>query len=147
MKMTKRSMLCLLMALLLTLGMTACSAKEEQEFSADDMIGIWGDNVAGRATLDIRAAEETGKYDILVSWGNSAAQTYIWTMTAKATDNNVLSYEDCTHTIVTFSENNEESIEEVYINGHGTFTLLSTNEIQWDDNIENAAEDLLFVSE
>ena len=144
-------MLCLLMALLLTLGMTACSAKEESakdpEFSADDMIGIWGDNVAGRATLDIRAAEETGKYDILISWGNSAAQTYIWTMTAEATDNNVLSYSDCTHTIVTFSENNEESIEEVYTNGHGTFTLLSTNEIQWVDDIENAAEDLLFVSE
>lgn len=152
MKMTKRSVLCLLMALVLMAGLAACTAKEEPagepEFSADEMIGVWADNVAGRATIEIAPAEEAGRYAILVSWGNSAFETYQWTMTAAPTENNVLYYDDCVKTIVSLpeTEGEEEKIEEVYTGGHGQFVLLSTNEIQWTDDIEDAAGDLLFIS-
>jgi hypothetical protein len=151
MKNTKKTILCLLMALALVLGMTACSAKEEpapaeEKFSADDMVGVWADSVAGRAMIEISPADEDGRYDILISWGNGAAETYLWTMTATATDNNVLYYDDCVHTIMTFSETGEEGVEEVYTGGHGQFVLLSTNEIQWTDDIENAGDEVLFVS-
>ena len=151
---TKNSVLCLLMALVLVFAMAACTKNEEpaetpaETFSADDMIGTWADNVAGRATIEISPAEEEGRYAIHVNWGNSAFESYVWDMTAVATDNNVLYYDDCTHVIVTLPETEgaEEKIEEVYTGGHGQLVLLSTNEIQWTDDIENAADELLFIS-
>ena len=154
MKNTKKSLLCLLMALVLALGMAACSAKEEtadepakETFSAGDMVGTWADKTAGRATIEIAPAGEDGRYAILVSWGNSAFETYQWTMTAEAVENNVLYYDDCTHTIVTLAEGAKEpSVEEVYTGGHGQFALLGTNEIQWTDDIDNAGGDVLFIS-
>ena len=154
MKMTKRSLLCLLLCLLLALGMAACKKAEEPQeepaeetFSADEMIGTWAEKVAGRATITIEPAEEAGRYAVQISWGSSAFETYLWSMTAEPTADNVLYYNDCTHTIVTFAEDGtEENTEEVYTGGHGQFELLSTNEIMWTDDIENAAEDLLFVS-
>ena len=36
----------------------------------------------------------------------------------------------------------EEKTEEVYTGGHGQFVLLSTNEIQWTDDIENAVKEV-----
>ncbi len=154
MKNTKKTLLCMMMALILVLGVTACTKKEEpaaepqqEGFSADEMIGTWADNVAGRANLEIAAAEEAGRYTIKLTWGNGAAETYQWTMTAEPTENNVLYYSDCVKTIITFAENgSEEKTEEVYTGGHGQFVLLSTNEIQWTDDIENAGEDVLFIS-
>ncbi|MBP5749334.1 MAG: hypothetical protein J6X24_00930, partial [Firmicutes bacterium] len=69
---TKNSVLCLLMALVLVFAMAACTKNEEpaetpaETFSADDMIGTWADNVAGRATIEISPAEEEGRYAIHV---------------------------------------------------------------------------------
>ena len=153
MKHTKKTLLCLMLALVLTLGLAACSSKEEpasepaeETASADDMVGTWADKTAGRATIEIAPADENGRYAILVNWGNTAFETYQWTMTATATENNVLYYEDCVHTIVTLSETGTEKVEEVYTGGHGQFALLSTNEIQWTDDIDNAGEDVLFVN-
>ena len=157
MKKTLKTVLCLMMALLLVFGMAACTKSEEpaeqlaeeqtESFSADEMVGTWADNVAGRATIEISPAED-GRYAIHINWGNTAFETYQWTMTAVATDNNVLYYDDCVKTIVTLPEGEgaEEKVEEVYTGGHGQFVLLSTNEIQWTDDIDNAAEDLLFIS-
>ena len=153
MKNTKKTMLCLLMALVLALSLADCSKSEEpanepaeQKFSADDMVGTWADKTAGRATIEIAPAGEDGRYAILVNWGNTAFETYQWTMTATATENNVLYYDDCVHTIVTLSETGTENIEEVYTGGHGQFALLGTNEIQWTDDIDNAGGDVLFIS-
>lgn len=158
MKNTTKTILCLMMALLLAFGLAACTQSEEpaeepqetpaeETFSADDMIGVWADNVAGRATIEIQPAEEEGRYAILISWGNSAFETYLWSMTAEPTADNELYYNDCTHTIVTFAEDGtEENTEEVYTGGHGQLVLLSTNEIMWTDDIENAAENMLFVN-
>ncbi|MBO5518133.1 MAG: hypothetical protein J6A42_08675 [Firmicutes bacterium] len=157
MKNTWKTVLCLMMALLLVFGMSACTKNEEpaeepveeqtEAFSADEMVGTWADKTAGRATIEISPAED-GRYAIHINWGNTAFETYVWDMTAVATEENVLYYEDCTHVIVTLpeAEGGEEKIEEVYTGGHGQFVLLSTNEIQWTDDIENAAEDLLFIS-
>ena len=144
--------------LALVLGLAACSAKEEptpaeEKFSADDMVGVWTDSIASRATIEISPADEDGRYAILISWGNGAAAAYQWTMTATATDNNVLYYEDCVHTIVSFtgestdnSVSTEANVEEVYAGGHGQFVLLSTNELQWTDDIENAGDEVLFIN-
>lgn len=158
MKNTLKTVLCLMMALLLMFGMAACTKSEEpapadEKFSADDMVGVWTDNVANRAMIEISPADESGRYAILVSWGNGAAETYQWTMTATATDNNVLYYDDCVHTIVSFAGESSENtvsadanIEEVYTGGHGQFVLLETNELQWTDDIDNAGGDVLFVN-
>ena len=160
MKNTKKTILCLMLALVLALGLAACSSKEEpanepaaETFSADDMVGVWTDSIASRATIEISPADEDGRYAILISWGNGAAETYQWTMTATATGNNVLYYEDCVHTIVSFtgestdnSVSTEANIEEVYTGGHGQFVLLSTNELQWTDDIENAGDEVLFIN-
>jgi len=56
-------------------------------------------------------------------------------------------YENCRYIILTLSEDGPETEKLQYENGTGLLTLLSTNELQWQDNTGHAADDALFVSE
>ena len=58
----------------------------------------------------------------------------------------VLRYEDCRCVTLTLNENGVETEELQYENGTGSFTLLSTNELRWQDDTGHAADDALFIA-
>lgn len=82
-----------------------------------------------------------------VNWASSPSEMNVWTMTAHPAASNMLRYENCRYIILTLSEDGPETEKLQYENGTGLLTLLSTNELQWQDNTGHAADDVLFVFE
>ena len=115
-------------------------------YTPDDLIGAWSEKIAGRGYVSIERVSES-QYSIQVNWGNGASEMHVWTMSASPAGSNVLHYEDCRHSIINFAEDGSDTETLVYENGTGEFTLLSTNELMWQDDVENAGQDTLFVSD
>ena len=114
---------------------------------ADALVGAWAEKIAGRGVINITKSPAQGVYKVEISWGNSAYETYLWSMTARADADGSLRYEDCCHSIMTFSEDGQQGKEEmVYDRGRGSFTLNSANEIMWQDEVEGAGANAVFVS-
>lgn len=115
-------------------------------YTADDMIGTWAEKYAGRGNIEITKAAEDGKYDVKIHWSASAYQMAYWEMTAEATGNGAeLRYENAKHTFITWESEDKMTEEEIYTNGTGTFNLLSTYELVWDDEIDQSGADTVFV--
>ena len=96
---------------------------------------------------EISKAEEDGKYNVKIHWGSSAFESYNWSMTAVSTGNGAeLRYEDCTLIDLVFTSEEESTETVVYENGTGTFNLLSTYELVWNDETGHAADDTVFIS-
>jgi len=113
--------------------------------SADELVGTWAEKVAGRGTIEISAAGEGG-YDVAIHWGNGAAQTYFWTMTAVPMgDAPILVYTDARHTIITFESEESSTEEVVYENGVGSFSLDENGELVWSDEVEQQGAETTFV--
>lgn len=115
-------------------------------YTPDSLLGNWAEKIAGRGYITISKSAD-GEYEVQVNWSNSAAEMNVWTMTARPAASNMLRYENCRHVLLTLREDGPETEELQYENGTGTFTLLSTNELQWQDDTGHAADDALFVSE
>ena len=115
-------------------------------YTPDSLIGNWSEKTSGRGNIAIEKISDD-HYNVQVNWGSSAEEMYVWTMAASPVGSNVLHYDDCRHSIITFTEDGLDSETLVYENGSGEFTLLSTNELIWQDDVEQAGQDALFVSE
>lgn len=115
-------------------------------YTADDFIGIWAEKIAGRGVIEIRKGDAEGAYNITIHWGSSAFESYNWTMTAAAEEGPVLRYNDCKLIDLLFTSENESTETVVYENGKGTFSLLSTYELVWNDETGHAADDTVFVN-
>ena len=113
----------------------------------DEMTGTWAEKIAGRGVIEISKGAEAGKYDIQIRWSAGAAQMACWEMTAEAAGNgDELRYENGRHTIQTWQSEDRMTEEEVYTDGIGTFQLLDTGELVWDDEVEHAAEGTVFIN-
>lgn len=115
-------------------------------YTADDFIGVWAEKIAGRGVIEIRKGDAEGAYNITIHWGSSAFESYNWTMTAAAEEGPVLRYNDCKLIDLLFTSENESTETVVYENGKGTFSLLSTYELVWNDETGHAADDTVFVN-
>lgn len=115
-------------------------------YTSDALVGTWAEKIAGRGMIAIKKSSTPGFYEVQISWGNSAYETYFWQMTARASGPNAITYQDCRHTIVTFGEQGQAKEQRVYENGRGSFTLNSANEIMWQDEMEGAGENAVFIS-
>ena len=118
----------------------------ELGYTPDSLLGNWTEKIAGRGTIAI-SKSAGGQYEVQVNWGSSSSEHYVWTMTARPAASNTLHYENCRHVILTLREDGPETEELQYENGTGSFTLLSTNELLWQDDTGHAADDVLFVLE
>jgi hypothetical protein len=118
----------------------------ELGYTPDSLLGNWGEKIAGRGTIAISKNAE-GQYEVQVNWASSPSEMNVWTMTARPAASNMLRYENCRHVLLTLREDGPETEELQYENGSGTFTLLRTNELQWQGDTGHAADDALFVSE
>ena len=118
----------------------------ELGYTPDSLLGNWVEKIAGRGTIAISKNAE-GQYEVQVNWASSASEMNVWTMTARPAASNMLRYENCRYIILTLSEDGPETEELQYENGTGLLTLLSTNELQWQDNTGHAADDAVFIAE
>ena len=115
-------------------------------FTPDDFVGNWAEKIAGRGNITISRSEEAGKYDVQINWGASAFEMYVWTMTAEPAGSNMLRYENARHAILTFDDKDRETEELRYENGTGAFSLNSANELMWQDDMDHAGDDTVFIS-
>ena len=113
-------------------------------YTPDSLLGIWLEKNAGRGNIEITKTDED-LYRVQVNWGGTDDMA-VWTMTASPAASNILHYEDARHSVITFGEDGTDTETLLYENGTGTFTLLSTNEIMWQDDVDHAGEDTLFIS-
>ena len=118
----------------------------ELGYTPDSLLGNWVEKIAGRGTIAISKNAE-GQYEVQVNLASSPSEMNVWTMTAHPAASNMLRYENCRYIILTLSEDGPETEKLQYENGTGLLTLLSTNELQWQDNTGHAADDVLFVFE
>ena len=115
-------------------------------YTPDALVGDWAEKIAGRGLISIRKGSGEDSYDVQINWSGSASEMYVWTMTASPAASNMLRYENGRLSILTFGENGQDAEELQYENGTGTFELLSTNEILWQDETGHAGDDCVFVS-
>ncbi len=116
-------------------------------YTPDDMVGTWAEKIAGRGTIEISKGDAEGKYNVLIHWGSSAFESYSWTMTAYPTGKGAeLSYDDCTLVDIVFTSDDQSTETVLYENGKGSFDLLSTYELVWNDKAGHAADDTVFIN-
>ncbi len=114
--------------------------------TADDLIGRWAEKMAGRGVITVEAGDKEGTYAIKIDWSNSAFDGEHWEMVGVAGNGAEIRYENGVHATRTYAEDGTYTEVVHYENGTGTFILNSVNEIMWQDDIDNVAEDCVFVS-
>ncbi|MCR5177226.1 MAG: hypothetical protein K6C05_10330 [Anaerovibrio sp.] len=119
---------------------------ERLGYTPESLLGTWAEKIAGRCTLEIKKGSNSGVYNIQISWGNGAMQSYVWTMTAIPASCHSLWYTDGCLRIHTVNDLGLESEVVKYKDGTGLFILNSAHEIMWEDYKEDAGDDLVFAS-
>ena len=115
-------------------------------YTSDDLVGVWAQKNAGRATITITKGADDA-YDVVVDRPSSAAERYIWEMTATPGDEGgVLVYENGKHLIRTFESDEKFTDEVQYENGTGSFYLNSAFEVMWQDDVNGAGDNAVFVN-
>ena len=110
--------------------------------TAEDYAGTYGE---GRCTVRIQATSDD-EAEILIQWGDSAWQSVEWKMTAAYhPDSDTFTYADAVKTLVTYTDEGEETREVLSENGSGTFRMGEDKTMRWEDAEENAGEDMVFV--
>ena len=115
-------------------------------YKPDDLVGCWAEKIAGRGVITIKKTGE-GLYSVQIEWPGSAFERSIWEMTATpAGAGGALKYEDAKHYARTYTSETEYTDELKSENGSGLFYLNSANEILWEDKVDNAGENCVFIS-
>ena len=114
-------------------------------YTPDSLVGIGEEKSGGRGHIEITKAS-VSQYDVQINWSSSATEMFVWTMTARPAGSNALRYEDCRLSIITFDEEGNDTEALQYENGTGEFTLLSTAELMWQDDVGHVGDDTVFVS-
>ena len=81
-----------------------------------------------------------------VEWANSASEQYYWEMQAVAGNGGLLTYENGKHAIRTYDANGNYTEDVRYENGSGTLYLNSAFEVMWEDDVDGAGDNAVFVS-
>ncbi len=112
----------------------------------DDLVGRWAEKIAGRGVITVKKTGES-QFSIHIDWPGSAFERSIWEMTAApAGEGGALKYEDAKHYVRTYSSDTEYTDELKSENGSGLLYLNSANEIMWEDQVDNAGENCVFIS-
>ena len=82
-----------------------------------------------------------------IEWANGAAEQHIWEMKARPNgERGVLHYAHVCHRIRTYQNEKDFSEKTVYENGTGKFYLNSVGELMWQDNVDGAGDNTVFVN-
>ena len=130
---------------------TAAATEAEEEYAVDASIyeaigGEYMDKTSERASLLASADPESKCLTIIVSWAQSADTSYEWTMHATMNEHNQLVYTDCVKKeIVTDSDGNVVSEDNLYKNGEGYFEYANGGELKWTGAQDEECADCIFV--
>ncbi|MBQ9614910.1 MAG: hypothetical protein IJR38_01055 [Selenomonadaceae bacterium] len=115
-------------------------------YTADSLIGRWAEKIVGRGLVTVtQGAKDT--YDVRIEWANGAAEQHIWEMKARPNgERGVLHYAHGCHRIRTYQNEKDFSEKTVYENGTGKFYLNSVGELMWQDNVDGAGDNTVFVN-
>ena len=110
--------------------------------SWDTFLGTWTEEIAGRCKIDFYNIGSE-YYTVSISWGDSAATTYFWTMFATF-ENGRMVYKDAQmwHRTYTSSTVYEDILD--YSDGSGYFAIQGEKLI-WNDEKEHVASGSYFV--
>ena len=125
--------------------MMDCTSTDADGNETDDLSGLAGeymDSWSERARLTLTVNGE-GNLEIEVSWADSAFEYVRWTMSISDTENNRLSYTDCSQSVVSENGEGNEIVATVYDKGEGYFTV-SGSRILWDGAADEDCRDCVF---
>ncbi len=108
------------------------------------LLGQWAEQIAGRGVITITASAD-GKYTVLVEWSSSAFEHDVWEMTATADADGALRYENGTRKTVTYTSETEYTEELHYENGTGVLSRNAEGQLVWQDDVDHAADDTVFI--
>ena len=127
-------------------ALLAADSMRELGYTPDDFIGSWSEKFDGNGRLTVEKGAK-GSYDIRIERPREDGKEDIWEMTGRpAGDGGILYYEYGKHIIRT--DGSEEYSDNVqYENGTGRLTLNSAFEIMWQDDVDHAGDNAVFVNE
>ena len=97
--------------------------------NASDICGVWVDVLSQRAALVVTKTDD-GKYEMNISWSDSAFVSEEWTMTC-AFEEGGYNYSDCVCKSLTFGEAGQVTDQKtLYENGSGRF-ILEDSSLKW----------------
>ena len=136
----------LLLLLLLTAGLVACGASPAPDTEEDfDPAGGYYDVNSERAMMSVLDRGD-GSYLMVVHWGSSAMTYTEWQMNATPDGEGHLTYADGMETEVTASDDGEEEVNVVALDGVGYFTCRD-GKLLWDGAENESCRDCEFVRE
>lgn len=94
----------------------------EYEAYYADLAGQYYDSYSQRATMTVEADGANG-VKIVVDWSSSASESTEWTMTARLTEDGLLSYNDCACSNIATAADGAETVDIVSTDGEGWFTF------------------------
>ena len=111
------------------------------EDGQNPIMNFVGDYSADRCSITIGAQGQTGA-TISVTWGQSASESYAYTMTGDFdADTLRINYSDCEKKFVTYDENGDVAQETVeFTDGEGRIQFFEDGTLRWED--ENEADRL-----
>ena len=106
---------------LCTMTFPGMSDAEYEAYYAD-LAGQYYDSYSQRATMTVEADGANG-VKLIVDWSSSASELTEWTMTARLTEDGLLSYNDCACSNITTAADGAETVDIVSTDGEGWFTF------------------------
>lgn len=147
-KFSKITVLMLVLLMALAPALSACGSKAEPDDGQNPIMNFVGVYGCGRATLVIGATDEENGVNASITWGSSAAENSVWTMSGTFdTETLTFEYNDGERIDYVYNENGEvESETSVYKDGHGTMTFTEGDPLTltWKDDVEDAGKDMVF---
>lgn len=116
-------------------GMT----ESEKAVRYSEMTGSYQDGWSQRACAEVTGGNDA--VSIEISWSSSAFESNIWTMTARFSEDGLLSYSDCREVVQTCDQNGQITEEVIEDNASGFFSVGEDGKIYWngaqDENCRN----------
>ena len=116
--------------------------------NGDPFVGIYTEEYAHRGVIAVNSNGDS--YVVSIHWSSSAATSSEWTFTGSFNGRQVLYYDDCVKTNLTYSEDGSCTSEQVYTNGTGYIRIAEEGTktgLTWSDDMENAGADAFFLKE
>ena len=122
-------------------------ALDASDFTGEEFVGEWQDEVSQRATMSVKKTDQTGVYDILIHWGSGYNSAMQWRMTATAgAQDEILSYTDGVKAELTFPDDGDGEEQENIIWDDGTgYFMFRDGYLTWYDEKETEAAERRFV--
>ncbi|WP_432627792.1 YARHG domain-containing protein [Brotaphodocola sp.] len=109
-------------------------------------VGRWVNKDSARCSMEIRS-NGNGTYAVEITWSNSAAEHYSWTMTGKPSQKRRgggLDYTDGVRTLVTFLDDNTSQSKVEATGESGNLFVNESRTLLWTDPGENGGEEVEF---